>query len=188
MVLVFIYRFEYLQCYLRHDGVSVGFNGHVSPFRKGNTVQSTGNPIISATNRGLSWEVVPVWYATVSFSCWVCFVPTRLGIPLRKSFALGVGNIPSRAAIAIVGRSAAPCDVLRLIRPDPASIAVGVGSSFSGMNTVLPFSHCFNPCVCTVGNKPASVPSVGSTDTASRYNVRLNRISCRLQVRHTVLH
>lgn len=60
MFLVFIYRFEYLQCYLRHDGVSVGFDGHVSPFRKGNTVQSTGNPIISATNRGLSWEVIPV--------------------------------------------------------------------------------------------------------------------------------
>jgi len=59
MVLVFIYRFEYLKCYLRHDGVSVGFDGHVSPFRKGNTVQSTGNPIISATNRGLSWEVFP---------------------------------------------------------------------------------------------------------------------------------
>jgi hypothetical protein len=34
-----------------------------------------------------------------------------------------------------------------------------------------------------MGDKPASVPSVGSADTASRYNVRLHFVSCRLQVR-----
>ena len=99
------------------------------------------------------------------------------------SLAVGVGRSPIRAASAIVGRSAAPGDRLRLIRPDPASIAVGVGSSSNGMNTVLPFSHCFNPGVCTVGNKPASVPPVGSADTASRYNIRPQFVSCRFQVR-----
>lgn len=50
------------------------------------------------------------------------------------------------------------------------------------MNSVRPFTHRFRPCVCTVGNKPASVPTVGSADTASRYNVRLHLVSCRLQV------
>ena len=34
-----------------------------------------------------------------------------------------------------------------------------------------------------VGNKPASVPSVGSTDTASRNNVRLHFVSSCFQVR-----
>lgn len=155
MFLVFIYRFEYLQCYLRHDGVSVGFDGHVSPFRKGNTVQSTGNPIISPTNKGLSWEIVPVRYSSLCMAI--------LGNPLLRLTWLG-------------GR-------LEFV----ASFTVGVGSIPNGMNTVLPFSHCFNPCVCTVGNKPASVPSVGSADTASRYNVRLNRISRRFQVRTHLL-
>ena len=50
------------------------------------------------------------------------------------------------------------------------------------MNSVRPFTHRFRPCVCTVGNKPASVPTVGSADTASRYNVRLHLVSCRFQV------
>ena len=50
------------------------------------------------------------------------------------------------------------------------------------MNSVRPFTHRFSPCVCTVGNKPASVPTVGSADTASRNNVRLHLVSCRLQV------
>lgn len=50
------------------------------------------------------------------------------------------------------------------------------------MNSVRPFTHRFRPCVCTVGNKPASVPTVGSADTASRNNVRLHLVSCRLQV------
>ena len=155
LVLVFIYRFEYLQCYLRHDGVSVGFDGHVSPFRKGNTVQSTGNPIISATNRGLSWKLVPVWDSSLCM--------TILGNPLLRLTRLG-GRVEFLT-----------------------SFAVGVGSISSGRNTVLPLLHCFNPCVCTVGNKPASVPSVGSADTASWYNVRLNRISRRLQVRTHLL-
>ena len=50
------------------------------------------------------------------------------------------------------------------------------------MNSVRPFTHRFSPCVCTVGDKPASVPTVGSADTASRNNVRLHLVSCRLQV------
>lgn len=176
-----------MQYHLRYYCVPKSFDGLVSPLWNGNTVQSTGNPIISATNRGLSREPAPVRYSSLCI--------TILGNPLLHltwlagrlefvaSLAVGIGNSPIRAASAIVGRSAAPGDRLRLIRPDPASIAVGVGSNSNDMKTVLPFSHRFNSCVCTVGNKPASVPSVRSADTASRYNVRLHFVSCLLQVR-----
>ena len=47
--------------YLGDDGVSISLDGLLPPGRKGNTVQLTGNPIISATNRGLSWKLLPVW-------------------------------------------------------------------------------------------------------------------------------
>ena len=176
-----------MQCHLRNYGVAACFDGFSPPRRKGEISQLAGKPIISATNRGLSREPAPVRYSSLCI--------TILGNPLLHltwlagrlefvaSLAVGIGNSPIRAASAIVGRSAAPGDRLLLIRPDPASIAVGVGSNSNGMNTILPFSHCFNTCVCTVGNKPASVPSVGSADTASRYNVRLHFVSCLLQVR-----
>lgn len=176
-----------MQCHLRYYGVAACFDGFSAPRRKGEISQLAGKPIISITYRGFSREVVPAWYSSLCI--------TILGNPLLHltwlagrlefvaSLAVGIGNSPIRAASAIVGRSAAPGDRLRLIRPDPASIAVGVGSNSNGMNTVLPFSHCFNPGVCTVGNKPASVPSVRSADTASRYNVRPHFVSCRFQVR-----
>ncbi len=187
IVLDYVYRFEYLQGYLRHYSVAACFDGSPAPRRKGETSQFTGKPIISITYRGFSREVVPVRYSSLCIAI--------LGNPLLRltwlagrlefvaSLTVGVGNRPILAERANVGRSAAPGDRLRLIRPDPASIAVGVGSNSNGMKTVLPFSHCFNPCVCTVGNKPASVPSVGRADTASRYNVRLHFVSCRFQVR-----
>ena len=54
-----LYCFEYFVNYLGYYCVSVGFDGFLPPFWKGDTVQSTGNPIISATNRGLSWEFFP---------------------------------------------------------------------------------------------------------------------------------
>jgi hypothetical protein len=57
-----------------------------------------------------------------------------------------------------------------------------VGNRLNGIKTIFPFTHRFSPCVCTVGNKPTSVPTVGSADTASRNNVRLHLVSCRLQV------
>ena len=180
-----------MQCHLRNYCVPKSFDGLVSPLWNGNTVQSTGNPIISATNRGLSREPAPVRYSSLCIAIpgnpllHLTWLAGRL--EFVASLAVGIGNSPIRAASAIVGRSAAPGDRLRLIRPDPASIAVGVGSNSNGMNTILPFSHCFNTCVCTVGNKPASVPSVGSADTASRYNVRLHFVSCRLQVRAHLL-
>ena len=47
--------------YLGDDGVPVSLDGLLPPGRKGNTVQLTGNPIISATNRGLSWKLLPAW-------------------------------------------------------------------------------------------------------------------------------
>ena len=46
--------------YLGDDGVPVSLDGLLPPGRKGNTVQLVGNPIISATNRGLSWKLLPV--------------------------------------------------------------------------------------------------------------------------------
>ena len=52
-------------------GVSVGFDRFLSPLRKGDVIQFSGKPIISSTNRGLSWEVFP--------SCCVilCIVDTK---------------------------------------------------------------------------------------------------------------
>lgn len=180
-----------MQCHLRYYGVAACFDGFSAPRRKGEISQLAGKPIISITYRGFSREVVPAWYSSLCI--------TILGNPLLHltwlagrlefvaSLTVGVGNRPILAERANVGRSAAPGDRLRLIRPDPASIAVGVGSNSNDMKTVLPFSHCFNPCVCTMGNKPASVPSVGSADTASRYNVRLHFVSCLLHVRAHLL-
>lgn len=46
--------------YLGDDGVPVSLDGLLPPGRKGNTVQLVGNPIISATNRGLSWKLLPM--------------------------------------------------------------------------------------------------------------------------------
>src|SRR5699024_1961416 len=73
------------------------------------------------------------------------------------------------------------------ILPDPPSMAVGVGSIPIGSGRLCPATFIFSPCVCTVGNNPDSIPPVGSADTASRYNVRPDFVSCRLQVRaHSV--
>ena len=46
--------------HLRHYGIAIGLYAFVSPFWKGNSVQSEGKPIISPTNRGLSWEFFPI--------------------------------------------------------------------------------------------------------------------------------
>jgi len=55
-----VYSVEYLQSYLRHYCISIGFDTFVSPLRKGNSVQFVGKPIISATNCGFSnWEFSP---------------------------------------------------------------------------------------------------------------------------------
>ena len=54
--------------------------------------------------------------------CWFVAHRTDAGIETMREGQDGVG------------------DRLRLIRPDPASIAVGVGSNSNGMNTILPFS------------------------------------------------
>ena len=57
----FVYCFENLISNLRNYCVAISLDTFPAPFLKGNTVQSGGNPIISATNRALSWELVPVW-------------------------------------------------------------------------------------------------------------------------------
>ena len=51
---------EYLICDLWDDGVPVCLYGFSSPLWKGDAVQPFGKPIISSTNRGDSWEVLPV--------------------------------------------------------------------------------------------------------------------------------
>ena len=51
------------------------------------------------------------------------------------------------------------------------------------MNSVFPSAlHLFNPCVCTVGNKPDAVPSVGRSDGTSRNNKRLDSVSFTFKV------
>lgn len=115
---------------------------------------------------------VPIWLFGLYLV--VHFVP---------SDAFGVGSNPSLADNAIVGRSFAFFDFDLFILPVPASIDVGVGSIVSGMNSVFPFSlHTFNPCVCTVGNKPYPVPSVRCSDGTSRNKHRLDGISLLLKV------
>lgn len=147
----FINRIENSPCYLRYYGISECFDRFPAPCRKGDSVQFGGNPIISATYRGLSRKPAPARYSPLCIA--------TLAIPLLRvlrlagrlafvaSFTVGVGRSPIFAAIASVGRSDAFGDRLRFMRPLPASIAVGVGSMVTGKNTVLPFSHRFRPCV-----------------------------------------
>ena len=62
ILFAFFYRFyclEYLIHYLWNNRIAICLYRFLPPLWKGNTVQSGGNPIISATNRGLSWEVFP---------------------------------------------------------------------------------------------------------------------------------
>ena len=59
-IFVFINRLKNLKNDTWNYCISVGFNAFVSPLRKGDSVQSIGKPIISATNWGLSWEVFEV--------------------------------------------------------------------------------------------------------------------------------
>ena len=50
------------------------------------------------------------------------------------------------------------------------------------MNSVFPSAlQRFNPCVCTVGNKPDAVPAVGCSDGTSRNNKRLDGVSFTLK-------
>jgi hypothetical protein len=69
---------------------------------------------------------------------------------------MGVGSIFTSKAS--VGRSAAPGDGLRLMRPEPASTVVGVGQN------------------------PDPLPLVRGTDTASRNKQRPDFITCSFQV------
>ncbi|WP_368118880.1 hypothetical protein, partial [Bacteroides thetaiotaomicron] len=91
----FFYCFKYLVDYLGDDSVPVSFNGCLSSPRKGDTVQSGGKPIISATNRGLSWKLFPV-RAKKSGRLFFCGIFPRFfrfsseGAPFQ-SRAVGVG-------------------------------------------------------------------------------------------------
>lgn len=95
--------------YLGDDGVPVSLDGLLPPGRKGNTVQLTGNPIISATNRGLSWKLLPAW-AKKSGRLPCCgFFPflakcSKVGAPFQ-SLAVGVGSSPwkSRKSVRPLG-------------------------------------------------------------------------------------
>lgn len=57
----FFYCLENFEGYLWNPSVAVGFYGFLSPpcERNGKAVHIKGNPIISSTYRGLSWEVFP---------------------------------------------------------------------------------------------------------------------------------
>src|SRR5690606_6859722 len=83
-----LYCPEDFQCHLRHDGVAVCLYAFRPPLRKGNSVHFSGKPIISPTNRGLSWPLIPDRNFTI---------PGRLPssppeLPFQ-SLATGVGNI-----------------------------------------------------------------------------------------------
>ena len=104
-------------------------------------------------------------------------------VVLIPSDALGVSSSSILAENANVGRSFAPVDGDLLTLPVPLSIAVGVGSRFNGMNSVFPFAlQTFKPCVCTVGNNPYAVSSVGRADGTSRNNKRLDGVSFTFKV------
>lgn len=88
---------ENLKCYGRYYRVPVGFYGFVAVLRNGNSNQSTGNPIISATNRGLSWEVVPSGAFTAACIAWASVSLCRLASlrvhpPFASLLAVGVGS------------------------------------------------------------------------------------------------
>mgnify|MGYP006950638076 FL=1 len=95
--------------YLGDDGVSVSLDGLLPPGRKGNTVQLTGNPIISATNRGLSWKLLPARAKKSGRLPCHGFFPfllkfSKVGAPFQ-SLAVGVGSSPwkSRKSVRPLG-------------------------------------------------------------------------------------
>lgn len=57
----FFYRLENLKCNLRYPSITISLYAFFSPLceRNGKAVHIKGNPIISSTYRGLSWEVFP---------------------------------------------------------------------------------------------------------------------------------
>ena len=141
---------EYFKHQLRHHRIAVSLYGLRSPsgIRNGETVHIKGKPIMSATYRGDSWKISP-------------------------SF-LGIFSLTRRAN---VGRSFAFFPRERFTRPEPLSIAVGVGSSAGRTGWDLPMIFTFSPWVCTVGNNPYSLPTVRCSDGTSRNNERLDFIS-----------
>lgn len=92
--------------------------------------------------------------------------PGVVDSPPRESSARGVGNIRAN-----VGLSDAPADRLRLIRPDPESITVGVGNNF--------FLACDPPSSgwppfgwnTGVGHDENPVPLVRGADGQRRYAI-----------------
>lgn len=57
----FFYRLENLKRNLRYPSITISLYAFFSPLceRNGKAVHIKGNPIISSTYRGLSWEVFP---------------------------------------------------------------------------------------------------------------------------------
>lgn len=114
IALILVNRFKNFQHNLRNYRITIGLYAFSSPIaahspppvrllpsRNGTSVQSGGKPIISATNRGLSWESLPVWYSPGSILLAIIAVNALpfwlLGLnffcPFIASFAQGVGNI-----------------------------------------------------------------------------------------------
>ena len=130
-------------CYLRHYCIAVCFYAFVAPLWKGNCVQSVGKPIISATNRGFSWEVLPVLCVQCSptidgmfLNASVLLFPSLRIIacgacPPLLSVALGVGSIPSIIILLKVIECIDPsltCVLFMFALAFVLSNAVGVGS------------------------------------------------------------
>gem|GEM_PF-2424876 len=142
----------------------------MAPGRKGNAVQSPGNPIISSTKRGLSWKSAPVRRCNSSW---------RL-TPLECSCRFKKASEPFR-------------------KPPLPSAAVGVGrkpASKQCVNVMLPHQPFFIPSIAVfrnclmssasiatgVGNNPNPVPPVRRANTRSRQNIRPDLVPCSLQV------
>ena len=95
--------------YLGDDGVPFSLDGLLPPGRIGNTVELQHKPIISATNRGLSWKLLPAW-AKKSGRLPCCgFFPflakcSKVG-DNKQSLAVGVGSSPwkSRKSVRPLG-------------------------------------------------------------------------------------
>ena len=146
LIISFLNSLEYLIHYLWDNRIVVCLYRFLPPLWKGNTVQSGGNPIISATNRGLSREVFPIRRAHKWFSSDVRGLPSfrSFAVPGLWQLVVGVGNIPwkSMKSIRPFGRL---LPFLRLaIVFAPAffksftrfawcmSVDIGVGSSSTG--------------------------------------------------------
>ena len=131
-----------------HNGISKDLYALGAPLWKGNSVQSGGNPIISATKRVLSRPVTPV----ISWAWQTKSLPFHLSDFCLKaaSLASGVGSRPLTALSDRLRVYVLPVPFTRRL---PSSVTVAL--------------LCTCSVVRGVGNKPNPVASVGGIDTSS---------------------